>query len=147
MDVLPYVIPVLIGVAYAAVNSLVRAEHRRPLNAVIVAGAGAAYLSNGFGPWELVFTAAATFAAFKGLRSWAWIGVAWLMHTAWDLAHHHYGEPILPFAPTSSLGCAICDPVIALWCFAQGPSIGDLRARWSRRSRRPARDAEPLTAS
>lgn len=39
------------------------------------------------------------------------------------------GQPILPFAPISSFGCAICDPVIALWCFAGGPSIRDLRHR------------------
>jgi hypothetical protein len=28
-------------------------------------------------------------------------------------------------------GCAICDPVIAVWCFADGPSIKDVSRRWS----------------
>ena len=37
------------------------------------------------------------------------------------------GHPIIPFVPTSSLGCAICDPVIAVRCFAGGPAI--LRGR------------------
>jgi hypothetical protein len=33
------------------------------------------------------------------------------------------GTPIVPFVPTSSIGCAICDPVIAAWCFFGGPSV------------------------
>jgi hypothetical protein len=31
------------------------------------------------------------------------------------------------------MGCAICDPVIAIWCFAGGPSTFDLirfRGAW-----------------
>ena len=121
--------PVAIGLAYVLLMSLVPGRHRRPLNAVIVAGAGAAYLSGGFGIGELVFTAVLTAVAYRGLSSWRWIGVAWLMHTGWDVAHHPWGEPILPFAAESSLGCAICDPVIALWCLAGGPSWRDLMDR------------------
>ncbi|MFC7641974.1 DUF6010 family protein [Streptosporangium lutulentum] len=41
----------------------------------------------------------------------------------WDVIHHLKDAPILPFAEHSSFGCAICDPVIALWCFAGGPSV------------------------
>jgi hypothetical protein len=43
--------------------------------------------------------------------------------------HHLYGNPIVPFAADSSFGCAICDPVIALWCFAGAPSVYDLLRR------------------
>ncbi|GAB3846213.1 hypothetical protein GCM10027610_063920 [Dactylosporangium cerinum] len=49
------------------------------------------------------------------------------------MAHHLRGEPLLPFAHDSSFGCAICDPVIALWCFAGGPSVADVARRWFRR--------------
>jgi hypothetical protein len=125
--------PVLIGLIYAAVNSLIRAEHRRPFNALMIAGAGAAYLSGGFGPWELAFTTVMTYVAYRGLTSWRWIGVGWLLHTAWDVVHYLHGRPLLPFAHSSSLGCAICDPVIALWCFAGGPSTPDLLRHWFRR--------------
>jgi Family of unknown function (DUF6010) len=128
-----YVLPVLIGLAYCALNSLIPQQHRRPLNAVIVGGAGAAYLGGGLGPLELVFTALMTYVAFRGLRSWTWIGVGWLLHTAWDVVHHVKGYPLLPFAHDSSFGCAVCDPVIAAWCFAGGPSLQDLHGRWSRR--------------
>ncbi|WP_244184035.1 DUF6010 family protein [Streptomyces cellostaticus] len=85
--------------------------------------AGAACLSGGgLGGWEFAFTAVATFVAYKGLDSWAWIGVGWLLHTAWDVVHHLNGHPIVPFAHDSSFGCALCDPVIAVWCVGGGRS-------------------------
>ncbi|NYI95328.1 hypothetical protein HNR12_001605 [Streptomonospora nanhaiensis] len=137
---LTVVAPIVIGLVYAALNSLIAEPHRRRFNAVFVAGAGAAYLSGGgFGPLELAFTAVATYCAYRGLDSWAWIGVAWLLHTVWDALHHLYGNPILPFAEHSSLGCAICDPVIALWCFAGGPSVADLARSAAARLRPRAR--------
>jgi hypothetical protein len=134
------VAPVLVGVAYAALMSLIRdPDRRREVNAVMVAGAGAAYLSGGaFGAWELALTAAVTYCAYRGLRSWSWIGVAWLLHTCIDVAHAARGADILPFAPHSSLGCAICDPVIALWCLAGGPTVGELAARLPRLRRSAA---------
>ena len=136
------VAPILIGLAYVALVSLVPEPGRRTFNALFVAGAGAAYLSSGaLGPWELLFTAAITFCAYKGLTSYRWIGVAWLLHTILDIIHHLLGRPILPFAPHSSFGCAICDPVIALWCFANGPSIH----RLVRRDRRPGTEPQPAS--
>lgn len=119
-----YIAPIFVGILYAFLMSLIREPHRRRFNAVMVAGAGAAYLSGGgFGGWELVYTAAATYVAYRGLDSWAYIGLGWLMHTAWDVLHCIKGHPILPFAHNSSLGCAICDPVIAMWCLRGGPPL------------------------
>ncbi|WP_433341153.1 DUF6010 family protein [Streptomyces sp. CA-253872] len=119
--------PVLIGLCYALLMSLVRPPHRRKLNAVMVAGAGAAYLGGGgLGGWEFAFTAAATYVAYRALDSWTFVGIGWLLHTAWDIVHHLKGSPLLPFAHTSSLGCALCDPVIALWCFAGGRTPREL---------------------
>jgi len=126
-----YLAPVLVGVVYALLMSLIREPHRRRFNAIMVAGAGAAYLSGGgLGGWEFPATAAITYVAYRGLESWTFIGIAWLLHTAWDVVHHVKGSPIIPFAHDSSLGCALCDPVIALWCFRGGPSlIGLIRGR------------------
>ncbi|MFI2350807.1 DUF6010 family protein [Streptomyces sp. NPDC019443] len=128
------VAPILIGVLYVCLMSLIRAPHRRRFNAVMVAGAGAAYISGGgFGPWELVITTVIAYCAYRGLESWTFIGIAWLLHTGWDLLHHLQGNPIVPFVEHSSFGCAICDPVIAAWCFTGGPSVTDfLRSRISR---------------
>jgi hypothetical protein len=126
------VAPVLIGVLYAFLMSLLREPARRRFNAIMVAGAGAAYLSGGggFGPWEFLFTAVVTYCAYRGLDSYAWIGVAWLLHAAWDILHYLRGAPIIPFASHSSFGCAICDPMIALWCLRGGPSLPSLIKSW-----------------
>ncbi len=131
MSPIQVIAPILIGLVFVTAVGFAPEPARQKFNAVFVAGAGAAYLSSGgVGPWELVFTAAMTFCAYRGLRSYRWIGVAWLLHTCWDIVHAIRGYPILPFAHGSSLGCAICDPVIALWCLAKGPSIPEaLRAR------------------
>jgi len=130
------VAPVLVGVAYVFLMSLLREPARRRFNAVMVAGAGAAYLSSGgVGPWEFVFTAAVTYCAYRGLDSYTWIGVAWLLHAAWDVLHYLRGVPIIPFVSHSSFGCAICDPVIAIWCLRGGPSLtGLISSRFSRRA-------------
>jgi hypothetical protein len=117
--------PIVIGVLFAWACSFFKEPSRRNFNAIMIAGAGAAYLNGGFGIWEFAFTAVVTFCAYKGLRSYRFIGAGWLLHTGWDVMHHFYGNPIVPFAPVSSLGCAICDPVIAAWCFAGAPSLND----------------------
>nr|WP_330359604.1 DUF6010 family protein [Actinosynnema sp. ALI-1.44] len=114
----------LVPFAYIAAMSLVREPHRRRLNAVAVGGAGAAYLSGGgMGGWEIAFTVVMTYVAYRGLESWTFIGIAWLLHTGWDIIHHVKGYPIIPFVEHSSLGCAVCDPILAIWCFAGGRSI------------------------
>lgn len=130
---------VLIGLSYACLMSLLREPARRRFNAIMVAGAGAAYLSSGsFGPWEFVFTAAVTYCAYRGLDSYTWIGIAWLLHAAWDVLHYLRGAPIIPFASHSSLGCAICDPVIAIWCLRGGPSLPGLIRNTTALRRLPA---------
>ena len=126
--------PLLIGIAYVLVMSLLPDRHRRKFNAVLVAGAGAAYLSGGgLGGWEFAFTTVMAYVAYRGLESWNYIGVGWLLHTGWDIVHHLKGNPIVPFAHDSSFGCAVCDPVIAVWCFAGGPSVTALLATRLRR--------------
>jgi Family of unknown function (DUF6010) len=80
--------------------------------AILIGGTGAAYLSGGgLGYGELAFTAVVTFCAWRGLQSYRFIALGWLLPTAWDLVHHFHGRPILPFLPMSSLGCAITDAI------------------------------------
>ncbi|MFJ5686086.1 DUF6010 family protein [Streptomyces sp. NPDC093099] len=125
-----YLMPVVIGILYVSLMSLIREPHRRRFNAIMIAGAGAAYLSGGgMGGWEFAFTALLAYVAYRGLDSWTFIGIGWLLHTAWDVVHHLKGSPLIPFAHDSSLGCAICDPVIALWCLRGGPSLRELLRR------------------
>ncbi|MFI6350066.1 DUF6010 family protein [Streptomyces sp. NPDC050560] len=93
-------------------------------SALMAAGAGAAYLSGGgMGGREFAFTAVSTCVAYRGLDSWVFIGVGRLLHAAWDVVHAVKGSPLIPSAEHSSLGCAICDPVIAPWCLRRGPTL------------------------
>ena len=118
-----------IAVAFIAACSLIKEPSRRHFSAIVVAGAGAAYLSGGFGGWEFAFCALMTFVAFRGLGDYRFAGAGWILHTVWDVLHHLYGNPIVPFAPTSSLGCAICDPILAIWYFLGAPSVFRLLRR------------------
>ena len=117
------VMPVVFAIVFVLISSLIPEPARRRFHAILVAGAGAAYLNGGFGGWELAYTAAATYVAYRGLDSHRFIGLAWLMHSGWDLAHHAANRGILDFVPDSSLGCAISDPLIALWFLAGAPSL------------------------
>src|SRR5258708_27504644 len=90
--------PILFPLVYIALSSLIKEPNRRHFNAIMIGGAGAAYLSGGgLGKWEFLFTAMVTYCAYKGLASYRFIGIGWMLHVAWDLMHHFYGNPIVPF--------------------------------------------------
>ena len=116
-------VAVLIATTFIAIMSLIKEPNRQKLNAVIIAGAGSVYWNGGLGVWEFAFGSLMLFIAFKGLTYYYFIGVGWLLHTCWDVLHHLYGDPIVYLDPSSSAGCAICDPVLAIWFFLGAPSI------------------------
>jgi hypothetical protein len=117
------VMPVVIALLFIAAASALKEPSRQKFMAIMIAGAGSAYLNGGLGKWEFAFTAFVTYCAYKGLASYRWIGLGWVLHSGWDVMHHLYGTPIISFYAASSLGCAICDPVIAMWCFIGAPSV------------------------
>ena len=123
------IIPVLIALLFIGLCGLLKEPARRSFSAVFVAGAGSAYLSGGFGLLEMLFCLAITGLAYRGLSDHRATGVAWLLHSVWDLAHDLWGNPNIPFAPSSSFGCFVCDPVIASWYLLDAPS---LRSRFAR---------------
>lgn len=116
---------VLIAFVFITIMSLVKEPSRQKINAIIIAGAGGVYWSGGLGVWEFVFGSLMLFVAFKGLKHYYFIGIAWLLHTIWDILHHLYGNPIVYLEPSSSAGCAVCDPILALWFFFGAPSVFD----------------------
>lgn len=119
-----YIGPTIAAAIFVLVMSLVKEPARRTFNAILVAGASGAYMSGGgLGLWELLYPAIAAPVAYLGLRSYRYVGVAWLMHACWDLAHYFWGGPIWPFMPTSSFGCMIFDALIAIWFLAGAPSM------------------------
>jgi uncharacterized protein DUF6010 len=122
--IMDFVGPVIGALVFVIIMSLVSEPARRTINAMIVAGASGAYLSGGgFGIWEVAFPVVALPIAYRGLRSYSFIGLAWLMHSCWDIVHHLWGNPIWPFMPTSSFGCLIFDALIAIWFLAGAPSL------------------------
>ncbi len=106
-----------VAVIWIAIFSFLREPMRQKLSALMIAGAGAAYLSGGLGRWELVACGAFTVVAYRGLDDYRFIGLGWVMHSCWDVVHVFYGHPIIPFAPNSSSGCAVCDLSLAAWYF------------------------------
>jgi hypothetical protein len=133
---LQLLIPVVVGLTMAGLISLLPEPARQKFSAVFLAGAGAAYLSGGFGLWEFAFCAVITALAYIGLSHYRAIAIGWIAQTVWDYFHHLYGNPIIPFEPLSSFGCAICDPVIALWYAIGAPSIRRVFAVSTRRASR-----------
>ena len=123
LQVLDFVGPAVGALAFVLIMSRVREPARRSFNAIFVAGASGVYLSGGLGPWELLYPAVAAPVAYLGLHSHRFIGLAWLMHSCWDVVHHVWGNPIWPWMPTSSFGCMIFDALIAIWFLADAPVI------------------------
>ena len=122
--------PAIGAFVFILIMSLLKEPARREFNAIFVAGAAGVYISGGgFGVLELPYAAIAAGVSYLGLRSYRWIGAAWLMHTGWDLMHHRFGNPLWPFMPESSMGCAIMDALIAVWFLLGAPSARPWKAR------------------
>jgi len=115
--------PIGVAIVIIGLFSLLKEPQRQHFSAIFLAGAGAAYLSGGFGLWEFGFCAIITLLAYQGLRHYRAIATGWVLHTCWDIAHHYYGNPIIPFSATSSIGCAVCDLGLAAWYWMGAPQL------------------------
>ena len=117
---------VVISVIYISIFSLVKEPQRQKINALIIAGAGAVYWSGGLGFYEFPLGVIMIFLAYKGLQNYKYLAMGWMVHTFYDLLHHFYGNPIVPMESSSSAGCAICDPILAIWLFYGAPNVFEL---------------------
>jgi hypothetical protein len=124
--------PAIGGALFVLGMSLVPDKRRVTWNAIFVAGTAGVYISGGgFGVWELTYPILVMPILYRALTSYRFIGLAWLMHSAWDLPHHLWGGPIWPFMLTSSIGCFVFDAVIGIW-FVMGAPTVMTNARWAR---------------
>ena len=119
--------PIAVSFVYIGIMSLLRERARHRLSALIIAGAGSACFGAGFGTWETFFSIPMFWLAYRGFDDYRSIGVGWMFHIVWDLLHHLYGAPILPFIPLSSFACAICDAGLAAWYLLGTPVPNFLR--------------------
>lgn len=120
---------VVAAIVYISLFSLVREPQKQIINALIIAGAGSAYWSGGLGVLEFPFGIIMIYMAYKGLCDYRFIAFGWMLHTGWDVIHHLYANPIVEMSPTSSLGCAIFDPILAIWFWYKAPDIFQLFRR------------------
>jgi hypothetical protein len=114
---------VIVAVLFVIIFSLVKEPYHQTINALLIAGAGATYWSGGLGYGEFPLGPVMIFLAYKGLRDYRYIAAGWLMHTGYDWMHHFWGLPIIPMEPTSSAGCGIADPLMAIWLYCGAPSV------------------------
>jgi hypothetical protein len=119
----------VVAIVFITACSLLKEPNRRQFSAIMIAGAGAAYLNGGLLGWEFVFCGVVTCLACLGLRSYRFVATGWVLHTVWDMVHDLYGTPIVPCVPLSSAECAICGLALALWYFRGAPSVFVLVSR------------------
>ncbi len=117
---------VVVALVFIAIMSLVKEPNRQKINAIILAGAAGMYWRGGLEQWEFIFGTLLLIVAFQGLKHYYYISIGWLMHTGWDIVHHLYGNPIIYLDASSSAGCAVCDPILALWFFLGAPTIWNI---------------------
>jgi hypothetical protein len=89
--------PAIGAVVFVAIMSLVPEPARRSFNAIFAAGAIGVYIGGSFGTWELLYPVLATPIVYLGLRSYKYIGIAWLMHAAWGFTSPPMGQANLAF--------------------------------------------------
>ena len=114
------------ALAFIALAGLVPEPWRRRGNVALLCVAGGLYLGRGLGTWDIAIALVVAVLALAGSRSYRAIGVGWCVHTVSDVFHHGAGLPILQDTPLSSFGCAVFDPLIAVWFFFGAPSTGDI---------------------
>ena len=63
-----WIMPVVIAMVFILLTSLIKEPARKSFMAILIGGAGSAYLSGGgFGLWEMAFATVLTICAYKGL--------------------------------------------------------------------------------
>jgi len=112
-----------IAAIFITIFSFVKEPYRQQINALVIAGAGGVYWSSGLGFYEFPLGVIMIFLAYKGMKDYKYLALGWIVHTVYDVLHHYYGNPIIPMAPASSAGCAICDPILAIWLYFNAPSV------------------------
>jgi hypothetical protein len=106
--------------------SFVSEPRRRQVNCILVGLAAATYGNHSFALIEAAGTIIVLTLGILGLGDYRWLGVAWLVHSGLDIAHHIANDPMFRYFPASSFACAITDPILALWFFAGAPDISGI---------------------
>lgn len=108
---------------FVLVAGLIPEPYRQFTMALLLGVAAIVYLGHGLGHLEWIFAAALAVCAIAGFSTYLAIGAGWLLHTVSDALHHRINRPMVPRIPMSSFGCAVFDPLIAIWFFLGAPAL------------------------
>ncbi len=111
------------ALAFVAVVGLLKEPMRQKSMAIMVAMAGGIFAVPPYAIAGFAVGAVVAVMGYLGLRSYVFIGIGWLIHAGWDTVLHVNGHGLVGLGPASSLGCAIFDPMIALWFFMGAPTV------------------------
>lgn len=118
---------VLQNVVYAIVFVLVVGAIKEPIRqksmAIMIAMAGGLFAYPPYAELGFMWGAAIAVCGYFGLKSYKFIGLGWILHAIWDTLRYSQDAGLVGQAPHSSLGCAVFDPMIALWFFFGAPSV------------------------
>ncbi len=114
---------VIAAPVFVVLVSQVPEPWRRWAMVALLVVAAVVYLGHGLGRGEWLLGAAIGLCAVGGLASYPVIGLGWLLHTVSDVWHHRRGRPMVARIPMSSFGCAVFDPLIAIWFLLNAPTV------------------------
>ncbi len=116
------ILSVVVGVASIVGIGFVDYQLRLNFASLMLAFCGGCYVNGPFGKIETVAGSLFFLCAFIGLYNPLWIGFGWLLHGISDTFHHYADYPLVHWVWFSSLGCAIIDPMLAIYFFMGAPT-------------------------
>ncbi len=116
---------------FVAVVGLLKEPTRQRAMAIMVGMAGGLFATPPFAEAGFLVGAVIAACGYFGLKSYPFIGLGWLLHAAWDTFRYSQDAGLVGQPPHASLGCAVFDPMIALWFFLGAPSVWRFARRGS----------------
>lgn len=113
------------AILFAAVVGILKEPARQKSMAILIAMAGGLFAVEPFAELGFCFGALIAVCGYFGLKWYPSIGIGWILHACWDTVRYFNDAGLVGQEPHSSLGCAIFDPMIAVWFFFGAPSVWD----------------------
>ena len=120
LEILP---PIGQSLIFVFLISIIREPYRQRSMAIMLALAGGVYINNAYQLMPEIFALVIAIFSLLGLKNYKFIGIGWLLHSAYDWIHYTNGFPMINHAPGSAFGCAIFDIGIAVYFFFNAPNL------------------------
>ena len=110
------------AILFATLVGALKEPVRQNAMAIMVGMAGGLFATPPHAELGFVVGSLIAVCAYFGLRSYKFIAIGWMLHAAWDTFRYSQGAGLVGQPPHASLGCAVFDPMIAVWFFLGAPS-------------------------